>query len=126
MPTFRTQLFNVGDLENVKTVQAGYKVQPLSAFLGTPAPKTTPLHLVNALSVEEEKTSLEFFSNLSSLLEFAPTVPCEIEMTARFAKIGIGAGKTFDPNTLAPEIKTAIVGSTQDPRSIESATAALP
>ena len=31
---YRTQLFNPGDLDNVKKVQAGYKVQPLSAFLG--------------------------------------------------------------------------------------------
>src|ERR1700704_5722336 len=31
-PTYRTQLFDPGDIENVKKVQAGYKVQPLSAF----------------------------------------------------------------------------------------------
>jgi hypothetical protein len=35
---FRTQLFNPGDLDNVKKVQAGYKAQPLSQFLGKPAP----------------------------------------------------------------------------------------
>ena len=33
---YRTQLFNPGDLDNVKKVQAGYKAQPLSAFLGQP------------------------------------------------------------------------------------------
>jgi len=35
---YRTQLFDPGDMDNVKKVQAGYKVQPLSAFLGTAAP----------------------------------------------------------------------------------------
>jgi hypothetical protein len=40
---YRTQLFNPGDLENVKKVQAGYKAQPLSAFLGAPAPKAAPI-----------------------------------------------------------------------------------
>ena len=30
---YRTQLFNPGDLDNVKKVQAGYKVEPVSAFL---------------------------------------------------------------------------------------------
>ena len=30
---FRTQLFSPQDIENVKKVQAGYKAQPLSAFL---------------------------------------------------------------------------------------------
>src|SRR5215475_9082960 len=39
---YRTQLFNPGDLDNVKKIQAGYKVQPLSAFLGRPAPKAAP------------------------------------------------------------------------------------
>src|SRR6188474_2030438 len=39
---FRTQLFNPGDLDNVKKVQAGYKAQTLSAFLGQPAPKAVP------------------------------------------------------------------------------------
>ena len=29
---YRTQLFNPGDIDNVKKVQAGYKAQPLSAF----------------------------------------------------------------------------------------------
>src|SRR4029450_1008599 len=37
LAVYRTQLFNPGDLDNVKKVQAGYKVQPLSAFLGHPA-----------------------------------------------------------------------------------------
>jgi hypothetical protein len=35
---YRTQLFNPADTENVKHIQAGYKVQPLSAFLSQPAP----------------------------------------------------------------------------------------
>ena len=39
---FRTQLFNPADMPNVQKVQAGYKVQPLSAFLGQPAPAAAP------------------------------------------------------------------------------------
>src|SRR6185503_5835860 len=35
---YRTQLFNPGDFDNVKAVQAGYGAQPLSAFLGQAAP----------------------------------------------------------------------------------------
>ena len=35
---YRTQLFNPDDLDNVKKVQAGYKVQTLSAYLNQPAP----------------------------------------------------------------------------------------
>ena len=32
----RTQLFNPGDMPNVEKIQAGYKAQPLSAFLNNP------------------------------------------------------------------------------------------
>ena len=39
---YRTQLFNPEDMDNVKKIQAGYKVQPLSAFLGKPAPPAAP------------------------------------------------------------------------------------
>ena len=41
-PSIRTQLFNPADMPNVVKVQAGYKVQPLSAFLKQPAPPAAP------------------------------------------------------------------------------------
>jgi hypothetical protein len=40
--TYRTQLFAPGDLEDVKKIQAGYNVQPLSAFFGIAAPPAAP------------------------------------------------------------------------------------
>ena len=39
---YRTQLFNPADMPNVVKVQAGYKVQPLSAYLKQPAPPAAP------------------------------------------------------------------------------------
>jgi len=39
---YRTQLFSPADIGNVKKVQAGYQVQPLSAFLGRTAPTAAP------------------------------------------------------------------------------------
>ena len=105
---FRTQLFNPEDIENVKKVQAGYKVQTLSAFLGQPAPKPTPITFITPLTVEQQKTSLEFFGVLNNLLQFAPAHPSEVELRSRVARIGIETGKAFDPSTLSPELKTAI------------------
>jgi hypothetical protein len=108
-PTYRTQLFDPADIENVKKVQAGYKVQTLSAFLGTAAPKAAPvIDFLKPLTPEEEKTSPEFFNILNFVLQFCPTVPSEKALMARFARIGIGAGKTFDASKLSPEMKTAI------------------
>jgi hypothetical protein len=109
IPTYRTQLFNPGDIETVKKVQAGYKVQPLSAFLGQPAPKSAPaIDFIKPLTPAEEKTSPQFFNILNFVLQFCPTVPSEQALMARFAKIGIGAGKSFDASKLSPEMKTAI------------------
>jgi len=104
---YRTQLFKPEDLDNVKKVQAGYKVQTLSAFLGTTAPPAAPaVDFIKPLSPEEEKTSPEFFNILNFVLQYCPTVPSETELMARFAKIGVGAGKTVDLSN--PEMKAAI------------------
>src|SRR5207245_1655315 len=106
---YRTQLFKPDDIDNVKKVQAGYKAQTLSAFLGQPAPKAAPaIDFIKPLSPPEEKTSPEFFNILNFVLRFCPTVPSETELMARFAKIGVGAGKTFDSSKLSPEMKTDI------------------
>jgi hypothetical protein len=106
---FRTQVFSPGDIENVKAVQAGYNSQTLSAFLGQSAPAAAPsIDFITPLSPEAQKTSLEFFNILNFVLQFGPTHPSEVELMERFAKIGIGAGKTFDPDALSPEMKTAI------------------
>ena len=107
LAVYRTQLFNPGDLDNVKKVQAGYKAQPLSAFLGQPAPKAAPpIDFIEPLTPATQKTSPQFFNVLNFVLQFCPTVPSEKELMERFAKIGVGAGKTIDVGKLSPEMKT--------------------
>lgn len=109
LAVYRTQLFNPDDIDNVKKVQAGYKAQPLSEFLGTAKPKAAPaIDFVKPLTPKTEKTSLEFFNILNFILQFTPTDPSEKALMARFAKIGVGAGKTFDASKLSPEMKAAI------------------
>jgi hypothetical protein len=106
---YRTQLFNPGDIDNVKKIQAGYKVQTLSAFLGQPAPKAAPaIDFIQPLTPDTQKTSPEFYNILNFILQFCPTHPSEKNLMARFAKIGIGAGKSFNANNLSPEMKTAV------------------
>jgi len=106
---YRTQLFNPGDIENVKKIQAGYKVQTLSKFLGKPAPAAAPaVDFIKPLTAEQERTSLQFFNALNFILQFCPTNRSETTMMARFAKIGVGAGKSFDTNALSPETRKAL------------------
>lgn len=108
-PVFRTQLFDPADLENVKKIQAGYRVEPLSAFVGRPAPVAAPaIDFPAPLTPDAEKSSLAFFEQLNFVLRFAPTVPSETELRARFASIGLEAGKPFDPAALTPEIRAAM------------------
>jgi hypothetical protein len=106
---YRTQLFSPDDIENVKKVQAGYKVQPLSSFLGQPAPPQAPkIDFLKPISGEEQRTSLDFFKELNFVLQFCPTHPSEKDLMERFAKLGIGAGQAFDADSLSPEIRKAI------------------
>jgi hypothetical protein len=112
---FRTQLFNPADLDNVKKIQAGYKAQPLSAFLGQPAPPAAPaINYFKPLTPAEEKTSPEFFNELNFIMQYTPTVPSEEALRARFAKAGIAPGKTIDVNALSPEMKAAYTQGIQD------------
>jgi hypothetical protein len=115
LAAYRTQLFEPGDIDNVKKVQAGYKVQPLSSFLGRPAPPAVPaIDFAEPLNPDAQKTSLEFFGILNFILGFCPTDPSEQQLMERFATIGVGAGKTFDADKLSPEIKTAITQGIAD------------
>ena len=112
---YRTQLFGPDDLDNVKTIQAGYRVQPLSAYLNEPAPAPAPpIDFVPPLTPEQQKTSPQFFEILDFVLRFAPTPPSERELRARFATIGIGPDGAFDADTLTPEMRSAIEGGIAD------------
>ena len=112
---YRTQLFTPDDIDTVKKIQAGYKVQPLSQFLAEPAPAAAPaVHFIKPISSDEQRTSLEFFNILNFLLRFCPTHPSETDLMKRFAKIGIGADQTFDASALPPELQTAIKGGIAD------------
>jgi hypothetical protein len=109
LAAYRTQLFNPADLDNVKKIQAGYKAEPLSAFFGQAAPEAAPaIAFIKPLTPEQQRESLEFFNILSFVLQFCPTNRSETELMARFARIGIGAGKTLDTGKLPPEMKAAI------------------
>jgi hypothetical protein len=111
----RTQLFNPADLDNVKKIQAKYKAQPLSTFLGKPAPPAPPaINWIPPVPPAQMKTSPQFFNVMSFLMQFCPTQTNESALRARFASIGIGPGRTIDFATLPPEMKAAFQGGMTD------------
>jgi len=111
---YRTQLKSSADIEGVKAIQVGYKVQTLSQFLGKTANTVPDVAFVKPLTAEEQRTSPEFFNILSFVLQFCPTHPSETDLMARFAKLGIGGGKKFDVQALAPDIRQAVLDGMAD------------
>lgn len=115
MVFYRTQLFEPADIENVRKVQAGYKVQTLSEFLGLPSPPNAPaIGFVAPLTAAEERTSPEFFNVLNFLLQFAPVDRSEQELRARFARLGIAPDKTFDAAKMNPDLRAAVEAGMAD------------
>jgi hypothetical protein len=104
---FRTQLFNAEDMPNAVKVQAGYKPQPLSSYLKQSAPPAGPK--IDFPKIDKETAKSNFFGFLDFLLQFAPPGPEETEIRAKLARIGVGAGKTFDLKDLSAEHKTALL-----------------
>jgi hypothetical protein len=107
---YRTQLFGPDDLDNVKAVQAGYRLELLSEYLGTAAPTLAPaLQYPDPPSKEAQKTSPEVFDILNFILTaYCPTVPSESALMERLGKINVGPGKAFDLSAFSPKVQQAI------------------
>ena len=104
---YRTQLFNPADISNVEKVQAGYKVQPLSAFLGQPAPPVASK--IDFVPATTEGIKKNYYEYLDAALQFVPESAQDKDVRARLARIGIGPGKTFDFKDLSEEHKAAVL-----------------
>jgi len=109
---YRTQLFDAADMPNVVKVQAGYKAQPLSAYLNQPAPPAAPA--IKFPKIDKELVKTNFFEYLDFALQFAPPGPEENEIRAKLARIGVGAGETFDFKDLSLEHKAAVALGMKD------------
>ena len=103
---YRTQLFGPDDIDNVRAVQAGYKAVPLSSFVGEPAPAQPPR--IEFPPFGELAFKTDFISYLNFLLQFCPPVPEEVDLRARFARVGIAAGRAFNLQNLPEHERAAL------------------
>jgi hypothetical protein len=94
-------------MPNVVKVQAGYKVQPLSSFVKQPAPATAPK--IDFPKIDKDLAKTGFFDYLAFQLQFAPPGPEEKQIRAKLARLGVEAGKRFDPRSLSPEQQAALL-----------------
>jgi len=107
LAAYRTQLIDPEDMPNVEKVQAGYKAQPLSAYLKQPAPPAAPA--IDFPKIDKEMVKTNFFDYLDFALQFAPAGPEEEAIRAKLASIGIGPGKKFAFKDLSLEHKAAVL-----------------
>lgn len=110
----RTSIDGESDVPNVRALQQQYVLMPMSEFAGQQPPPPAP---AVAFPKWDEKKALSagFIGYLNFLLQFGqPIHPSEAAMMERFAKIGIGAGKAFDPARLDTALLAAIEQGAQD------------
>jgi hypothetical protein len=103
----RTSLAGANDVAAMQALQAQYKLAPLSEFTAKPAPKMAPpidWPVWNA----DKGTGIGFIGYMNALLPMMPTVPAEQDAMQRFARIGMGPNRPFDPDNLDPATRAAI------------------
>jgi hypothetical protein len=119
---YRTQLFRPDDIDNVKKVQAGYKVQTLSGYLNQSM--TTAAAAIDFPKIDKELVKTNFFEYLDFALQFAPAQENEKEIRAALAKIGVGPGKTFNFKDLPLEQKLEVgLGMKEGEKKVEESVA---
>jgi hypothetical protein len=91
----------------VEKVQAGYKAQPLSAFLKQPARPAAPA--IDFVPATTAGIKANFYEYLDAALKYVPETAEDKAIRARLATIGIGPGKTFAFKDLSAEHKAAIL-----------------
>jgi len=104
---FRTQLFDSADMPDVEKIQAGYKAQPLSAFLKVTAPPSAPK--IDLLPATTEGIKAHFFEYLAAALKFVPATPEDAQIRAKLARIGVEPGKDFKMHDLSLLHKGALL-----------------
>jgi hypothetical protein len=120
---YRTQLFSPDDLDNVKKVQAGYKVQTLSAYLKQPA-TVAAAPVIDFPKIDKELVKTNFFDYLDFALQFAPAQENEKEIRAQLARIGVGPGKALNFKDLSIEDKLEIdLGMKEGERKVDEGVA---
>ncbi|MFF0391723.1 DUF1254 domain-containing protein [Kitasatospora sp. NPDC004615] len=110
----RTYLAGPADEPELRRVQAGYRLMPLSEHLGTPRPVASePVWPV--WRGEEVLGTLEFFTFLDFLLGFVPVLPADAELREQLAELGVGSGD-FEPAALSAEARAAMLEGVADGR----------
>ena len=110
----RTQLFGPDDLENVKKIQAGYRLQLLSEYNQTEVPPAKPMPDLPPW-VEGAQFDGRFFDYLDLMMGFLEKPPKGDEaLWADLARLGVGTEGTFDFAAQTAETQKALEAGVKD------------
>lgn len=103
----RTQLVGgPDDMPKVKAIQQEYKLQPLSAFLGQPAPAASPAIDWPAWTDGDEHTD-KFWDYASLMLQFVTPNPADAGDYEKLRALGVQPGSRSNFAALDPSIQDA-------------------
>jgi hypothetical protein len=112
----RTEQRGPGDAAAVAKIQAGYRLEPLSAFLKKPAPAAPPAVEWPPWKEGSEQT-LGFFAYANFLLTFTTPDPKDAPVLQRIARIGVVPGARWDVQQMDPGMRQAIEAGIGDART---------
>ena len=113
----RTQIIGgQEDLRQVKAIQDSYRLEPLSSFAETPAPKPAPT-IDWPMWREGDETKEVYWTYVSFLLPFVTPNPDDQAMYAALASLGIDSGTTWDPAAMEPAVREAMQQGLEDGRA---------
>ncbi len=117
----RTQIFGPHDVEATGRVMSSYDLRPLSVYLGTEPVAALPYDWPvwdDAASRDER-----FITYANGLLPLCqPTHPDEVEIMARFARIGLAPGEPFDVDALDQGARAALKAGVDVARTLLAET----
>jgi len=113
----RTQLIGGPDeLPKVKEIQQSYKLQPLSAFLGTAAPAPAP-EIKWPEWKEGDETKEAYWGYVVVMLKFTTPNPADNAMYEKLAALGLKSGAPWDAAKLDPKVREAMRQGIDDARA---------
>ena len=103
----RVQLIDPDDMANVRQIQNEYRLEPLSSFLGQPAPASGPDIKWLPWKDGLEKTD-SFWSYANFVMGFTTPNRQDTPVQNKIAKIGVVAGEDWDASTFSTDVAAAI------------------
>jgi hypothetical protein len=92
----RVEVMGDGDMDAVRAIQLGFGLQPLSQYLGTPAPAAAPPVEYPAYPEDlYQSAAPEFFDLVALLLQFSRPDSVDNPILQRMAGIGLVPGRSW-------------------------------